>query len=247
MTSPFHKVVRKIRTNWTKPDTDASALKEAWTAKRRSSRTSLSTAKPLLSAVIPRWGAFDADTGKTQGQTQQSRAKISEKAAHLLSKPGVPKMLRDKLSGECLAIEASHWTLKEEQQFQGYRHFGFGMFLYGIPHGRCSHQQGSDTREKVALQEFISRGAFGKVYKGTYNGQLVAVKTMSDVDSFVKEIKMACTMSHPNIVQFIGVASAGKYEEENRRTGFDAAKITIALHVAHALAYFTLATSSDSS
>ncbi|KAI9985973.1 hypothetical protein PInf_024764 [Phytophthora infestans] len=113
-------------------------------------------------------------------------------------------------------------------------------------------------REKVVLQEFISRGAFGKVYKGTYNGQFVAVKTMSDVDSFVKEVKLASTMSHPNIVQFIGVAwdyredfccvmeymdggdlrgLMDKYEDENHRTGFDAAKITIALHVAHALAY----------
>ncbi|EEY58664.1 protein kinase [Phytophthora infestans T30-4] len=65
-------------------------------------------------------------------------------------------------------------------------------------------------------------------------------------------------MSHPNIVQLIGVAwdyredfccvmeymdggdlrgLMDKYEDENRRTGFDAAKITIALHVAHALAY----------
>ncbi|EEY57103.1 protein kinase [Phytophthora infestans T30-4] len=81
---------------------------------------------------------------------------------------------------------------------------------------------------------------------------------MSDVDSFVKEVKLASTMSHPNIVQLIGVAwdyredfccvmeymdggdlrgLMDKYEDENRRTGFDAAKITIALHVAHALAY----------
>ncbi|KAG6968768.1 hypothetical protein JG688_00005671 [Phytophthora aleatoria] len=100
------------------------------------------------------------------------------------------------------------------------------------------------NNKKSPNGEFISRGAFGKVYKGTYNGQLVAVKTMSDVDTFVKEVKMACTMSHPNIVQFIEYMDGGdlrglldKYEEENRRTGFDAAKITIALHVAHALAY----------
>ncbi|KAG6604543.1 uncharacterized protein IUM83_14135 [Phytophthora cinnamomi] len=88
-------------------------------------------------------------------------------------------------------------------------------------------------REKVVVHEFISRGAFGKVCKGTYNGQPVAVKTMSDVVTFMKEIKMAATMSHPNIVQFIGVA----YEEEKRPTGFDADKLKIALQVAHALAY----------
>ncbi|KAF1788980.1 Protein kinase-like domain [Phytophthora cactorum] len=81
------------------------------------------------------------------------------------------------------------------------------------------------NNKKSPNGEFISRGAFGKVYKGTYNGQLVAVKTMSDVDTFAKEVKMACTMSHPNIVQFIGYMDGGdlrglldKYEEENRRT-----------------------------
>ncbi|GMF31687.1 unnamed protein product [Phytophthora lilii] len=117
---------------------------------------------------------------------------------------------------------------------------------YWIPH------------EDLIVQEFISSGAFGEVYKGVYNGETVAVKTMADVDTFMKEIKMATAMNHPNIVQFIGVACDAQekfcfvmeymdggdlrtllnlYKEQHHPIGFDCAKIKIALHVAHALAY----------
>ncbi|KAF1782756.1 Protein kinase-like domain [Phytophthora cactorum] len=113
-------------------------------------------------------------------------------------------------------------------------------------------------RDQVLVQEFVSRGGFGKVYKGTYNGQAVAIKTMSDVETFVKEIKMMAWLRHPNIVQFIGVAwnsredfccvmeymdggdlraLLNKYTELNRPTGFDFSKIMIAFQVARALAY----------
>ncbi|KAG2989288.1 hypothetical protein PC120_g23208 [Phytophthora cactorum] len=291
MTSPFHKVVRKISHKLDEYEAAVvdryTAVGENLTQTRVRVKRSLDSQEKKLSDKLEHCEAAIVSSYTTMGehltQTQErlkdklnsQERKISEKAAHLLSKPGVPKMLRDKLSGECLAIEAEPLdsqgrvnSSKESFDPQEPGKDSFDDQSTVTSDLECSYTEfhtddavinkARIPREKVALQEFISRGAFGKVYKGTYNGQLVAVKTMSDVDSFVKEIKMACTMSHPNIVQFIGVAwnyredfccvmeymdggdlrgLLDKYEEENRRTGFDAAKITIALHVAHALAY----------
>ncbi|KAL3669711.1 hypothetical protein V7S43_005092 [Phytophthora oleae] len=121
-------------------------------------------------------------------------------------------------------------------------------------------------RDKVLRETLISRGAFGKVYAGTFNGQRVAVKMLLPasreklhrVNEFLAEAKMTATMDHPHIVSFVGVAwdslsdlcvaleymNGGelrtlldKYEEEKHPIGFNRQKITIALHVCHALTY----------
>ncbi|KAE8996842.1 hypothetical protein PR003_g18865 [Phytophthora rubi] len=104
----------------------------------------------------------------------------------------------------------------------------------------------------------MSRGAFGVVHKGTYDGKPVAVKIMRDPSAFIKEAKLAATMSHPNIVQFIGVVSNSgegfcsvmelmdgddlrglmdNYQENHHPPGFDFTKIKIAFHVTRALSY----------
>ncbi|KAK1946675.1 Dual specificity protein kinase shkD [Phytophthora citrophthora] len=121
-------------------------------------------------------------------------------------------------------------------------------------------------RDKVILETLVSRGAFGEVYKGTYNGQVIAAKmllvdtrrSIPHVNAFMAEVKIAAVMDHPHIAKFIGVAwdslsdlcsvtefmEGGdlkalltKYEEEGHSLGFDYIKIRIALHVAHALTY----------
>ncbi|KAE9007656.1 hypothetical protein PR002_g16128 [Phytophthora rubi] len=126
----------------------------------------------------------------------------------------------------------------------------------------CSDDEGINnvqlSREKVIVHEFMSRGAFGAVHKGTYDGKPVAVKIMSDPSAFIKEVKLAATMSHPNIVQFIGVVSNSgdgfcsvmelmdggdlrglmdNYQESHHPPGFDFTKIKIAFHVTRALSY----------
>ncbi|ETL91084.1 TKL/MLK protein kinase, partial [Phytophthora nicotianae] len=294
MTSPFHKVARKISHKLDEYEAAVvdryTAVGENLTQTRVRVKSSLNSQEKKLSetfehcetAIVNSYTAMGEHLTQTQERLKDKlnsqERRISEKAAQLLSKPGVPKMLnplRDKLNGECLAIEAetveSQGRVDSSNESIDLKDPGkesFDDHSTVTSDSECSYTEyhpddyiinkGRIPREKVVVQEFISRGAFGKVYKGTYNGQLVAVKTMSDVDTFVKEIKMACSMSHPNIVQFIGVAwnyredfccvmeymdggdlrgLMDKYEEENRRTGFDAAKVTIALHVAHALAY----------
>ncbi|KAG2781465.1 hypothetical protein Pcac1_g8570 [Phytophthora cactorum] len=69
-------------------------------------------------------------------------------------------------------------------------------------------------RDKVKVKKLLSRGAFGEVYSGMFNGQQVAVKmlipatrsSIQHVNDFLAEAKMTATMEHPHIVRCIGVA-----------------------------------------
>ncbi|OWZ01383.1 TKL protein kinase, partial [Phytophthora megakarya] len=121
-------------------------------------------------------------------------------------------------------------------------------------------------RDKVILEKLVSRGAYGEVYKGCYNGQPIAAKmlladtrrSIPHVNAFMAEVKLMVVMDHPHITKFIGVAwdsltdlcsvtefmDGGdlktlltQYHEENYPVGFDYTKVKIALHVAHALTY----------
>ncbi|EEY60138.1 protein kinase [Phytophthora infestans T30-4] len=117
-------------------------------------------------------------------------------------------------------------------------------------------------REKVILQQRISRGGYGEVYVGTFNGQRVAIKMLlpetrkriHSVNEFLAEVKLMASLEHPRIVEFIGVAwdsltdlcavsqfmKGGDIRALLNRcdnTGFDYTKVKIALHVAHALTY----------
>ncbi|KAL3673149.1 hypothetical protein V7S43_002444 [Phytophthora oleae] len=121
-------------------------------------------------------------------------------------------------------------------------------------------------KEKIDVGPLVSRGGFGEVYKGTYNGLTVAVKRMlpahrknvAHVNNFLAEVKLMASLDHSCIVQFVGVAwdslsdvcavtefmDAGDlrglltaYHDENHPVGFDNDKVAIALQVAHALTY----------
>ncbi|KAG6587371.1 TKL/DRK protein kinase [Phytophthora cinnamomi] len=121
-------------------------------------------------------------------------------------------------------------------------------------------------REKVIQQERISRGGYGEVYVGTFNGQRIAIKMLlpetrkriQSVNDFLAEVKLMASLEHPRIVEFIGVAwdsltdlcvvsefmeggdlraLLSRYHTEGRPIGFDYNKVKIALHVAHALTY----------
>ncbi|KAJ0392227.1 hypothetical protein P43SY_009363 [Pythium insidiosum] len=112
----------------------------------------------------------------------------------------------------------------------------------------------------------VSRGAFGDVYKGRYNGQIVAIKvlaeskrkSLSELAKFAQEARFMAVLQHDHIARFVGVAwntpsdlcivsefLAGgdvrallqRYVSEGRPEGFSPEKIKIALHVAHALTY----------
>ncbi|RLN91930.1 hypothetical protein BBJ28_00021924 [Nothophytophthora sp. Chile5] len=121
-------------------------------------------------------------------------------------------------------------------------------------------------REKVVVDHLISRGGCGEVYFGLFNNQQVAVKmllpetrkSVQHVNAFLAEVKLMAGLEHPRIVQFVGVAwdsltdlcavsefmeggdlraLLASYAAENRPVGFNRDKVTIALHVAHALTY----------
>lgn len=58
-----------------------------------------------------------------------------------------------------------------------------------------------------------SQGNFGDVFKGTYKGQVVAVKTCKEnlldeqKKKFILEGRILRQYDHPNIVKFVGIAA----------------------------------------
>ncbi|KAF1778643.1 Protein kinase-like domain [Phytophthora cactorum] len=92
-------------------------------------------------------------------------------------------------------------------------------------------------RDKVQTEKLVSRGSFGEVYAGVFNGHQVAVKVLPSssrdnitlVNEFLAEAKMTATMDHPHIVSFVGVAWDSLTDL--------CVKATIALQVCHALTY----------
>ncbi|KAJ8528187.1 hypothetical protein K7X08_021879 [Anisodus acutangulus] len=68
---------------------------------------------------------------------------------------------------------------------------------------------------KLTMGQAFAQGAFGKLYKGTYNGEDVAIKLLErpehDLErahfmeqQFQQEVMMLANLKHPNIVRFIG-------------------------------------------
>ncbi|KAJ3693478.1 hypothetical protein LUZ60_008958 [Juncus effusus] len=68
---------------------------------------------------------------------------------------------------------------------------------------------------KLNMGSPFAQGAFGKLYKGTYNGEDVAIKLLERPDNdaeraqlmeqqFVQEVMMLANLRHPNIVRFVG-------------------------------------------
>ncbi|RLN57456.1 hypothetical protein BBP00_00007510, partial [Phytophthora kernoviae] len=121
-------------------------------------------------------------------------------------------------------------------------------------------------RNKVVLGRVISNGGCGQVLSGRFNGKRVAVKmllpdnrkSVKHLNAFLEEVKLMARLDHPRIVKFIGVAwdslsdlcvltkfmeggdlrrLLDNYEAQNFPVGFNETKVTIALHVAHALTY----------
>ncbi|KAL4571182.1 hypothetical protein LXL04_017935 [Taraxacum kok-saghyz] len=68
---------------------------------------------------------------------------------------------------------------------------------------------------KLSMGPAFAQGAFGKLYKGTYNGEDVAIKLLEKPENdlergqlmeqqFQQEVMMLARLKHPNIVRFIG-------------------------------------------
>lgn len=66
---------------------------------------------------------------------------------------------------------------------------------------------------EIRLQTTIGKGSFGEVYKGIWNGQLVAVKILKanlgeqQLNEFRSEVRIMTKLHHANIVKFMGACS----------------------------------------
>ncbi len=60
----------------------------------------------------------------------------------------------------------------------------------------------------VKIGEKIGSGAFGAVFKGEWNHATVALKSLlkaSSIEDYANELELLSELSHPNIVQFLGL------------------------------------------
>jgi serine/threonine protein kinase len=71
--------------------------------------------------------------------------------------------------------------------------------------------------EKIALKDLvlkkkIGEGGQAKVYRGTFNGEVVAVKVLEDIDykCFAHEIVIIANLKHENIPKFYGIVAEEK-------------------------------------
>ncbi|KAH3759444.1 TKL protein kinase [Pelomyxa schiedti] len=81
-----------------------------------------------------------------------------------------------------------------------------------IPEGQKYHTEISFDQLKVG--DLVGRGAAGKVYKGVYEGQEVAIKHYSEdnvqfnLKDFRKEIAIMSVLDHENLIRCIGACTA---------------------------------------
>ncbi|KAI0511003.1 hypothetical protein KFK09_011619 [Dendrobium nobile] len=81
--------------------------------------------------------------------------------------------------------------------------------------GLCDYEEWTLDLRMLSMGEPFAQGAFGKLYRGTYIGEDVAIKLLERPENdpkraqfmeqqFAQEVMMLASLKHPNIVRFIG-------------------------------------------
>ena len=113
------------------------------------------------------------------------------------------------------------------------------------------------TRDEVEIQDEVDRGAWGSVYRGRFQGQVVAIKSPHPpllnehtIRRLQREVQIMAEVQHPNLLQFIGAVFDDETPliimellDTNLRRAYqngqlsDASKLPIFRDVAYALHY----------
>ena len=144
------------------------------------------------------------------------------------------------LDNSSVASNESHTRILNHQGLRRHANDNYSVAAQSVNHrGRVRHVLSDDALAQAlmennsptqGLQNFeewtidlgklnmgpaFAQGAFGKLYRGTYNGEEVAIKLLERPENdlgkaqlmeqqFQQEVIMLATLKHPNIVRFIG-------------------------------------------
>ncbi len=62
-----------------------------------------------------------------------------------------------------------------------------------------------NVMEQIEIQEQLGQGKHGKVFRGVFNGEAVALKKILLAESFMEEERILRNLKHENIVKYLGV------------------------------------------
>jgi len=89
------------------------------------------------------------------------------------------------------------------------------LWQYDLGVGNMDTKEWELDPEAVHIKQMIGRGSFGKIFKGVYEGQVIAAKYIASdssqefdhVKEFMQEIALLSQIKHENIVDFVGACT----------------------------------------
>ncbi|KAG6972356.1 hypothetical protein JG687_00001518 [Phytophthora cactorum] len=134
-------------------------------------------------------------------------------------------------SGKYNSEQGLHTDVTVDDSDTTSRRFGSGVQARRSSRYTIDYSSGSNLTMKILLDSehligmripydgltftrALSKGAYGEVWIGEFEGQQIAIKRLftgrdhkaEEVKAFAKEIELTARLAHPNIVSFVGVA-----------------------------------------
>ncbi|KAJ4959474.1 hypothetical protein NE237_026585 [Protea cynaroides] len=146
--------------------------------------------------------------GSVSMSVENSSVGSNDSHTHILSHPGLRPVNNHSVGHSVRPGRVSH-ALSDDA-------LAHALMDSGYPtQGLENYDEWTIDLRKLNMGPAFAQGAFGKLYKGTYNGEDVAIKILERPGNnaereqlmeqqFQQEVMMLATLKHPNIVRFIG-------------------------------------------